>query len=345
MSLDNIAEPNPSRSEAPSQQPMPQDYPPSPPQPQSDYPPSQAGSNPFSSQPEDPYQPWTSEPAYPEYPNYPDFPEFPQQPQAPQQPPPQQQQQQPQYQPPQQEPQYQPPQPQYQPPPPREQPQYSPGDEPEALPIDESDEELLALEDGGEENPQNWAEPEPGETEAAPEEAAEEFEEITAPEEPEPEETLPEESLFTEEPLFNEEPEGLEESLFNEEDMSEDQDESSAPAKDKPDDDKLSPDSILGLMNYLKDLSSSLPENKRESFMQSDARRSMDHVIDALEGKKGQSREKAPKRSTATAGRSDPGAVPQRRITDKNLFNMLKQKVQSIMSRIKAVTDKRKQNG
>jgi hypothetical protein len=44
---------------------------------------------------------------------------------------------------------------------------------------------------------------------------------------------------------------------------------------------------MLGLMNYLKDLSASLPEKEKKTFMQSDARVSMEYLIDTMEGHKG----------------------------------------------------------
>jgi tetratricopeptide (TPR) repeat protein len=44
---------------------------------------------------------------------------------------------------------------------------------------------------------------------------------------------------------------------------------------------------ILGLMNYLKGLSKSLPEKERETFMQSDVRVSMEYLIDTMEGHRG----------------------------------------------------------
>jgi hypothetical protein len=46
-------------------------------------------------------------------------------------------------------------------------------------------------------------------------------------------------------------------------------------------------DDMLGLMNYLKTLATSLPHKDRDAFMQSDARLSMEYIIDMLEGRKG----------------------------------------------------------
>jgi hypothetical protein len=48
---------------------------------------------------------------------------------------------------------------------------------------------------------------------------------------------------------------------------------------------------MLALMNYLKGLAGSLPNKERDNFMQSDARISMEYVIDTLEGRKGLFRE------------------------------------------------------
>ena len=119
----------------------------------------------------------------------------------------------------------------------------------------------------------------------------------------------------------------------------------------------LSKDAILGLMNYLKDISSSLPEKKKDVFMQSDARLSMEFVINTLKGKNGLlkginkkipqkiSRPPVPQTAPVTGEKiadtlsylgNLSGAAK-----DKNLFTTLRQKVQSIMSRIKAVMDKR----
>jgi hypothetical protein len=44
---------------------------------------------------------------------------------------------------------------------------------------------------------------------------------------------------------------------------------------------------MIGLMRYLKGLTESLPDKPRINFMQSDARLSMEYVIDCLEGRKG----------------------------------------------------------
>jgi hypothetical protein len=48
---------------------------------------------------------------------------------------------------------------------------------------------------------------------------------------------------------------------------------------------------MLGLMRYLKGLAEALPDEKRNSFMRSDARLGMEYIIDTLEGRKGLFRE------------------------------------------------------
>jgi hypothetical protein len=48
---------------------------------------------------------------------------------------------------------------------------------------------------------------------------------------------------------------------------------------------------MLELMRYLKNLTSMLPERQKTNFTQSDARLSMEYIIDTLEGKKGLFRE------------------------------------------------------
>ena len=91
--------------------------------------------------------------------------------------------------------------------------------------------------------------------------------------------------------------------------------------------------------------------------MQSDARLSMEYVINTLEGKKGLLKEMkakvSPKKPLPAQQTVSPIAKEKiagtlsylgdlsGSIDDKNLFAALRQKVQSIMSRIKAVTDKR----
>jgi hypothetical protein len=57
--------------------------------------------------------------------------------------------------------------------------------------------------------------------------------------------------------------------------------------QDEKKDDGIKKEETLALMNYLKGLAGSLPDKDRDAFMQSDARLSMEYVIDALEGRKG----------------------------------------------------------
>ncbi|GHU82251.1 hypothetical protein FACS189468_6270 [Spirochaetia bacterium] len=67
-------------------------------------------------------------------------------------------------------------------------------------------------------------------------------------------------------------------------DESEISQESAAPEEPEK---KLSREELLDLLHYLKGLTDFLPEKKRETFMQSNARLSLDYVIDVLEGRKG----------------------------------------------------------
>lgn len=206
-------------------------------------------------------------------------------------------------------------------------------DEGEDKPLDESEDaaEEVSLIDEGEEMPEDW-----GDT----------------PEDMMPEAPFPEDELLPAEP---ETPPAPQEPV--------------PPKAQKPAaEDALSKDKIVGLMNYLKDLAGGLPDLKRENFMKSDARLSMEYVINTLEGKKGllkEIKEKIPeaKAPTLRPNATKPGGraggtsgVNNQKVAgtlsylenlssdipDKNLFAALKQKVHSIMSRIKAVTDKRK---
>jgi hypothetical protein len=255
-----------------------------------------------------------------------------------------------------------PPYPNYPENPSQEAPASFPEDKPESLPIDESGEEA-ALVDGGEELPEDWeddvsdeelpgdepVEPVPEEPEEFP--AAEETpaEELSEEDEPVEEEAAAAEEPTTEEPLFEEEPEEL---PAADEPAAEAKPEKSGRPEEKPIKDK-----IVGLMDYLKGLTSALPENKRENFMKSDARLSMEYVINALKGKKGLLKEIKEKVPETRAYRPSTPEVPDNQqvagtlsylgnltsaLPDKDLFSALKQKVQRIMSRIKAVTEKRK---
>jgi tetratricopeptide (TPR) repeat protein len=76
---------------------------------------------------------------------------------------------------------------------------------------------------------------------------------------------------------------------------------------------KSSGGDLLGLMNYLKDLAGTLPNKDREQFMQSEARLSMEYIIDTLEGRKGlirniEERKIASPRTAVPAGQA-PDAV------------------------------------
>jgi hypothetical protein len=105
---------------------------------------------------------------------------------------------------------------------------------------------------------------------------------------------------------------------------------------------------ILGLMKYLKTIAAALPDDKREAFMKSSARISLEYIINNLEGKKGLLREiteKNPSSKTAQAGGIDgsqlagtlsylgslSGSLP-----DRELVSVLNLKVQDIMSQIQA---------
>jgi hypothetical protein len=135
----------------------------------------------------------------------------------------------------------------------------------------------------GEETPENFDDQDPAgeDEELLPEEPVEEPAlEEALPETPASEETpVPEEAA--EEPALPEE--SAEEAPPLEE-----------PAEEASPDDALSPvsgekakDSLLGLMKFLKDLTGSLSDRDRDTFMQSDARLGMEYIIDTLEGRKG----------------------------------------------------------
>ena len=59
---------------------------------------------------------------------------------------------------------------------------------------------------------------------------------------------------------------------------------------------------MLGLMNYLKDLSKSLPEKERKTFVQSDVRVSMEYLIDTMEGHKGLRKDIEDRHTISTEG-------------------------------------------
>jgi hypothetical protein len=126
------------------------------------------------------------------------------------------------------------------------------------------------------------------EEEPAPEEPDEPEE--SAPEEPVPEEPVPEESA-PEEPV-PEEPvpeEPVAEESVPEEAAAEEATPEEKPAPEPPpeDSEKKSKEDLLGLMKFLKAMAGSLPDKDRDTFMQSDARVSMEYIIDTLEGRKG----------------------------------------------------------
>jgi hypothetical protein len=161
-------------------------------------------------------------------------------------------------------PHYPPPPPAHYPPPPgpiEEEapfPGTGPADRPEDVPFDDEDTEVVLIE--GEE-------PDLTEEESAPEE--------------------PEAPVEEEAPLSEEEPEPLmeEEAPVPEEDAS-----PSTPHAPPPlPEEKTSPPSspVLGLMNYLKTLAEALPDGLRREYMQSQARLSMERIIDTLEGRRG----------------------------------------------------------
>jgi hypothetical protein len=69
---------------------------------------------------------------------------------------------------------------------------------------------------------------------------------------------------------------------------------------------KLKSQDMLDLMRYLKTLTSALPERQQTTFKQSDARLSMEYIIDTLEGKKGLFKE------IQTRDPRPQGAAPQK---------------------------------
>jgi hypothetical protein len=130
----------------------------------------------------------------------------------------------------------------------------------------------------GEETPEDFWE-EPGdETDA---DLAPEREPL---EEPSPEETGPgtsPEVAEQAEPEAAEQTEPVRESIKTGEPEPAESDSQEKQKKAKPGDD------LLGLMKFLKSMTGALPDRDRESFMQSDARLSMEYIIDTLEGRKG----------------------------------------------------------
>jgi hypothetical protein len=90
---------------------------------------------------------------------------------------------------------------------------------------------------------------------------------------------------------------------------------SAAAPREKTEPPGLKKDDMLGLMNYLKQLAGSLPHKDHDTFMQSDARLSMEYIIDTLKGRRGLIREitaRMPGTGAASAGRAAPlAAVPE----------------------------------
>ena len=64
-----------------------------------------------------------------------------------------------------------------------------------------------------------------------------------------------------------------------------------------------------GLIQYLKNLAESLPNEKRDAFMKSDARLGMEYIIDTLEGRKGLFREILERVPEAMSPRKKQGAA------------------------------------
>jgi tetratricopeptide (TPR) repeat protein len=121
---------------------------------------------------------------------------------------------------------------------------------------------------------------------------------------------------------------------------------------------ELTREKIAGLMNYLKGLAGSLSDPKKEHFLKSDARLSMEYVINTLEGKKGllrEIREKLPEAEFPEPRLSAPekSGVDNQKLAgtlsyldnlssampDKDLLAALRQKVQNIMTRITGVNE------
>jgi hypothetical protein len=124
---------------------------------------------------------------------------------------------------------------------------------------------------------------------------------------------------------------------------------------------------MLDLMHYLKTLTSALPEKQQTNFKQSDARLSMEYIIDTLEGKKGLFKE-IQTRSPAPASRPEPalrtGAGVQKKkpgvkdiagtlsylgvlasaLKDNGLITAISRKVNGVLSGM-TQADQKKENG
>lgn len=111
---------------------------------------------------------------------------------------------------------------------------------------------------------------------------------------------------------------------------------------------KPTKEDILELMKYLKTIAAALPDDKREAFMKSGARISLEYIINNLEGKKGLLRElteKKPSFKTAQSGGIDGARLAgtlsylgslSGSLADRELVSVLNLKVQDIMLQIQA---------
>jgi tetratricopeptide (TPR) repeat protein len=98
---------------------------------------------------------------------------------------------------------------------------------------------------------------------------------------------------------------------------------------------------MLGLMNYLKDLSKSLPEKERKTFMQSDARVSMEYLIDTMEGHKGLRKDIEDRHTISAEGASGKGSLSGTlgylkelagALPDQDLGEAISRKLETVMS-------------
>jgi tetratricopeptide (TPR) repeat protein len=224
----------------------------------------------------------------------PEPPDLPQPEEPPRQPEPPQSGQQPESPPPGPQPPRYPPQPQY--PPPPEEPQER------EIPWDAEPEEPYTVSDEGEEAipGESWDET----PEEEPAESGEALEDLFGDETPEAPGTEDEETgddiqeaeaaeMEPDAPLPQEKLPEISDDFFDElaapENPAPPATPESAPpgGAEKESPPRIRKDAMIGLMKYLKDLAVSLPDKNRSAFLQSDARLSMEYVIDSLEGRKG----------------------------------------------------------
>jgi hypothetical protein len=116
---------------------------------------------------------------------------------------------------------------------------------------------------------------------------------------------------------------------------------------------------LLELMSHLQEMAESLPKEKKEEFKKNPMRSTFEKVLDALRGKRGgllgsskdanvsggflaEAKKKMKKNRSDMKKQSGKRKPSGPFDDDPGLFTMLRQKAQSIMSRIKSVTDKRK---